>query len=240
MPNELQSELHNAVGQARGILEDLQRLGLGEVYSHPVESVDELCGPDTSLQSIDDTLIKIESDLDNCQRCSLASGRSNLVFGAGNPNAELVFIGEGPGEEEDRRGAPFAGESGQLLDRIMNAMGMVRNDVYLCNIVKCLPPNRRYPDPNEIAACEPFLIRQLESIRPKVIVTLGQFATQSILKSDAPISKLRGKWQQYQGISVMPTFHPAYLLQNPLAKREVWTDMKGVLKRLNGDREDIC
>lgn len=192
------------------------------------------------MQSIDDTLIKIESDLDNCQRCSLASGRSNLVFGAGNPNAELVFIGEGPGEEEDRLGAPFAGEPGQLLDRIMNAMGMVRNDVYLCNIVKCLPPNHRYPDPNEIAACEPFLIRQLESIRPKVIVTLGQFASQAILKSDAPISKLRGKWQQYQGISVMPTFHPAYLLQNPLAKREVWTDMKDVLKLLNGDREDIC
>jgi DNA polymerase len=155
-----------------------------------------------------------------------------VVFGVGNPKARLVLVGEAPGREEDEKGEPFVGEAGRLLDRILFAMGLSRDEVYICNVLKCRPPNNRDPEPDEVAMCEPFLIRQLAAIRPQMIVALGRFAIQTLLQSKAPISKLRGTWQQYQGIPLMPTYHPAYLLRNPNGKREVWADMKLVVERL--------
>ncbi|OGR30159.1 MAG: uracil-DNA glycosylase [Desulfuromonadales bacterium GWD2_61_12] len=175
---------------------------------------------------------EIRADLGDCQRCPLCRGRRQIVFGVGNPAAALVFVGEGPGREEDERGEPFVGEAGRLLDRILFAMGLERSQVYICNVIKCRPPGNRDPEPEEIAACEPFLKRQLAAIRPQLIVTLGRFAAQTLLQDEKPISRLRGTWREYAGIPVMPTFHPAYLLRSPAEKREVWEDMKQVMQRL--------
>jgi len=168
-----------------------------------------------------------------CRRCKLCESRTNVVFGIGNPQAELMFVGEGPGEEEDRRAEPFVGRSGQLLtDIITKGMGIAREDVYIANVVKCRPPSNRNPQPDEIVACEPFLHRQIGIIRPKAIVTLGTFATQVLLKNRIAISKQRGSWFDYQGVPVMPTFHPAYLLRNGGDKKMVWGDIKQVMERL--------
>jgi uracil-DNA glycosylase family 4 len=240
MPNELKSDLQKAVGQARGILEDLQRLGLGEVYSQPAESVNIQSDQTTPGQSLSQGLTEIESNLIDCTRCTLAQGRNKIVFGDGDPNAKIVFIGESPGAQEDRAGEPFVDEAGKLLDRILNAMGMQRDEVYLCNVVKCFAPGDRAPSAEEIATCEPFLIQQLQSIRPEIIISLGSFVTRLLLQSDEPIEKLRGRWQQYQNIPLMPTFHPADLLLDPLLKREVWDDMKSVLKRFNDGQTGAC
>lgn len=179
-----------------------------------------------------ETLPMIRSDLGDCTRCKLHGGRTNLVFGVGNPSAELMFVGEGPGADEDIQGEPFVGRAGQLLTKIIEAMGFTRADVYIANVVKCRPPNNRNPEPDEILECEPFLIRQMEAIRPKVIVALGKFAAQSLLRSAEPISRLRGEFHAFRDARVMPTFHPSYLLRNPSAKREVWEDMKKVLAAL--------
>jgi uracil-DNA glycosylase len=169
----------------------------------------------------------------DCQRCKLAPTRTNIVFGVGNPSAELMFVGEGPGADEDARGEPFVGRAGQLLtDIIERGMGMSRADVYICNVVKCRPPENRNPEPDEVAACEPFLFRQIDLVRPQVIVGLGTFAVQSLLKVKTPISRLRGTWQQVRGIRMMPTFHPAYLLRSPGEKRTVWADIQEVMKVL--------
>jgi len=169
----------------------------------------------------------------DCQRCKLAPGRTNLVFGVGNPSAELMFVGEGPGADEDARGEPFVGRAGQLLtDIIERGMGMARSDVYICNVVKCRPPGNRNPEPDEVAACEPFLMRQIELVAPRVIVGLGTFAVQALLRVKTPISKLRGVWHDFGGIKLMPTFHPAYLLRNPGDKRLVWADIQEVMKFL--------
>lgn len=232
MPKEIKTELENALGQARGVLEDLHRLGVGEVYRQPVDKDAAVCDQLAPQQGSVETLDQIRTDLGDCQRCSLSESRSRVVYGVGNPNADLVFVGEGPGREEDRSGEPFAGEAGQLLDRIINAMGMQRGDVYCCNVVKCRPPDNRDPLPDEISTCEPFLARQLDSIQPKIIIALGMFAAQTLLKTNTPISKLRGQWHIYRSVPLMPTFHPAYLLRKPLGKREVWDDMKSVLRKL--------
>ncbi len=165
-----------------------------------------------------------------CQHCQLGSSRKNLVFGTGNPNARLVFVGEAPGRDEDLQGKPFVGKAGQLLTRIINAIGLDREDVYIANILKCRPPENRNPLPEEIATCEPFLIKQLEVIKPKLIVALGTFAAQTLLKNTDAISRLRGRFHLYQGIKLMPTYHPAYLLRNLQKKREVWEDMQMVQK----------
>ena len=157
----------------------------------------------------------------------------NLVFGVGNPNAELMFIGEGPGAEEDARGEPFVGRAGQLLtDIIERGMGMKRAEVYICNVIKCRPPDNRNPEPDEVASCEPFMMRQIELVKPRVIVGLGTFAVQAVLKVKTPISRLRGNWHDVRGVRMMPTFHPAYLLRNPGEKRAVWQDVQQVLKEL--------
>jgi len=181
------------------------------------------------------------AEVAGCTRCPLAGGRTQTVFGVGDPNADVVFVGEAPGRDEDLKGEPFVGRAGQLLtDIIERGMGVPRASVYICNVVKCRPPENRNPFPTELAACEPFLVRQLAAIRPKVIVALGKFAAQALCRSETPISRLRGQWQSYEGIPVMPTFHPAFLLRNPAAKREVWADIQEVMARVGlkakGDR----
>ncbi len=166
--------------------------------------------------------------LGDCQRCKLAGGRKNIVFGQGNPRAELMFIGEAPGSEEDEQGLAFVGKAGQLLTRIIEAMGLRREDAFIANVIKCRPPGNRNPEPDEILSCQPFLEKQIAAIRPKVLVGLGKFGAQWLLKTAEPISRLRGRLGDYAGIPVMPTYHPAYLLRNASAKKEVWEDMKVV------------
>lgn len=179
------------------------------------------------------TLEELSAFIGNCQRCKLAPRRTNLVFGVGNPNAQLMFVGEAPGADEDARGEPFVGRAGQLLtDIIERGMGIRRSDVYICNVIKCRPPDNRNPEPDEVAACEPFLFRQIDIVRPRAIVGLGTFAVQAVLKVKVPISKLRGNWQEFRGIRFMPTFHPAYLLRTPGDKRLVWADIQEVMKYL--------
>ncbi len=177
----------------------------------------------------------VRTDLGDCRRCDLHMGRKNIVFGEGNPHAGLVFVGEAPGADEDEQGRPFVGRAGQLLTKIIEAMKLQRQDVYICNILKCRPPGNRNPAPGEIAACEPFLVKQLEAIRPKVICALGTFAAQTLLKSDVPISLMRGKFHRYHDIPLMPTYHPAYLLRNPSQKRQVWEDVQQIMNMLAAD-----
>ena len=176
-------------------------------------------------------LDEVRRTLGDCKRCKLCSGRKNLVFGVGNPAARLVFVGEGPGAEEDNQGIPFVGAAGQLLTRMIAAMGYTRDEVYICNVVKCRPPGNRNPEPDEIESCQPFLEAQLDAIRPSVIVTLGKFAAQTLLRTDTPITRLRGQWREYVSIPLMPTFHPAYLLRNPAEKKAAWTDLQAVMAR---------
>lgn len=175
----------------------------------------------------------IRAWIGDCQRCKLAGGRKNIVFGQGNPKAELMFIGEGPGADEDEQGLAFVGRAGQLLtDIIEKGMKMRREDVWIGNVIKCRPPQNRNPEPDEIVACQPFLERQIEVIQPKVIVGLGKFAGQWLLKTTEPISRIRGRVGDYKGIKAIPTWHPAYLLRTPTAKKDVWEDMKIVLQLL--------
>jgi uracil-DNA glycosylase len=178
------------------------------------------------LPSVQESLDAIRSDLKNCRRCKLSSGRKNIVFGSGNPNAELMFVGEAPGADEDEQGLPFVGRAGQLLTKIIEAIDMRREDVFICNILKCRPPANRNPETDEIASCEPFLFRQIASVKPKVICALGTFGAQTLLRTTEPISRLRGRLLDYKGIKLMATFHPAYLLRNPNEKRKVWEDVQ--------------
>jgi DNA polymerase len=177
-------------------------------------------------------LTVIREDLGDCQRCKLAAGRQSIVFGVGAASAPLMFVGEAPGAEEDRRGEPFVGAAGQLLDKMIVAMGWSRDAVYIANVLKCRPPGNRDPEPDEVAACAPFLARQIRSIAPRVIVTLGRPATHAVLSTTAPISALRGRWHAHLGVPVMPTFHPAFLLRQPDKKREAWSDLKLVMDEL--------
>jgi uracil-DNA glycosylase family 4 len=170
----------------------------------------------------------VREDIGDCQRCKLHGGRQNIVFGVGNPNAHLVFVGEAPGADEDAQGEPFVGKAGQLLTKMIEAMGYARDDVYICNVIKCRPPGNRNPEPDEVAACEPFLKAQLAAIRPRMIVALGKFAAQCLLRDDTAISRLRGNFRSYEGIQLMPTFHPAYLLRDPSKKGLAWGDLKAV------------
>jgi len=170
-----------------------------------------------------------------CTRCKLHTlGRRQVVFGVGNPQARLMFVGEAPGEDEDKQGEPFVGRAGQLLTKIIEAIGMTREQVYIANIIKCRPPGNRNPEPDEVATCEPFLFEQLAIVQPRVVVALGKFAAHSLLRTTEPITKLRGRVFAWRGASLIPTFHPAYLLRNPPAKREVWEDMKKVRELLQG------
>jgi uracil-DNA glycosylase len=176
-----------------------------------------------------DTLEKIRADIGDCTRCKLHKARTNIVFGVGNPKAELVFVGEGPGHDEDVQGEPFVGRAGKLLTQMIEAMGLQRSDVYICNVVKCRPPENRLPEKDEIEICSPFLDRQLAVIHPKVICCLGACSAQTLLKTNQGISRFRGEWFDYRGSKLIATYHPAYLLRNPNAKGEVWKDLQKVM-----------
>jgi len=177
----------------------------------------------------DDTLPKIREDLGECTRCKLHRARHKIVFGDGNPKAELVFVGEGPGADEDAQGLPFVGRAGKLLTQMIEAMGLQRKDVYICNVVKCRPPENRQPDEDEVSTCSPFLFRQIDAIAPKVIVCLGAVAAKTLLQTNRGISQFRGEWLEFRGRKLLATYHPAYLLRNPPAKSEVWKDLQKVM-----------
>ena len=194
----------------------------------------ESAAPAALYKSAADALVAIRTDIGDCTRCKLHTlGRRQVVFGVGNANADLMFVGEAPGADEDAQGIPFVGRAGQLLtDIIEKGLQIPRTDVYIANVIKCRPPGNRNPEPDEVETCEPFLFRQIDVIRPKVIVGLGTFAARTLLRTLDPISRLRGRVYDYRGAKLIPTFHPAYLLRNPSAKREVWEDMKLVKKLL--------
>ncbi|MBI5199495.1 MAG: uracil-DNA glycosylase [Nitrospirae bacterium] len=189
--------------------------------------------PDSKALSPEELLQNLRKVIGNCRKCKLNKGRTQIVFGVGNPKSEIVFVGEAPGRDEDLQGEPFVGDAGQLLTKIIESMGLKRQDAYIANVVKCRPPNNRNPESDEIESCEPFLLKQLEIIKPKIICALGTFAAQTLLITKEKISSLRGNFYYYHDIKVMPTFHPAYLLRNPGDKKLVWEDIKKIMKELN-------
>jgi len=196
----------------------------------PTPAVEVLGAPSADRAA---ALAAVRAELGDCQRCRLAGGRKTIVFGQGNPEAELMFIGEGPGADEDEQGLAFVGRAGQLLtDIIEKGMKLRRADVWIGNVIKCRPPQNRNPEPDEILSCQPFLEAQIRAIRPRVLVGLGKFGAHWLLKTAEPITRLRGRVGDYEGIPVMPTYHPAYLLRNPAGKKDVWEDMKEVLRLL--------
>jgi len=192
-----------------------------------------------AVPGAEETLDAIRAGIGDCRRCKLAPGRKQIVFGSGNPHAALMFVGEAPGADEDEQGLPFVGRAGQLLTKIIEAIEMRREDVFICNILKCRPPGNRNPEPEEIAACEPFLFRQIASVRPKIICALGAFGAQTLLRTTEPIGKLRGRLIDYRGAKLMATFHPAYLLRNPNEKRTVWEDMRIIRSCLDALQEEL-
>jgi DNA polymerase len=217
------TELREVVQDVRAYLETQQELGLEYVdVKWPVAPA-----PTRPL-----TLTEVREELGECTRCKLHRHRTQIVFGVGNPKAGLVFVGEAPGADEDAQGEPFVGRAGQLLTKIIQAMGMQREDVYICNIIKCRPPNNRTPESEEILACQPFLVKQLQAIRPRFICALGGPAAQTLLRTKEPISRLRGKFYDFHGIPLLPTYHPAFLLRNPYEKKTVWEDMKLLLREM--------
>jgi uracil-DNA glycosylase len=197
--------------------------------SEPIEPREPAASVRVHLSSADALeALRVEIGPD-CQRCKLHTlGRKQVVFGVGNPDADLMFVGEAPGADEDIQGEPFVGRAGQLLTKIIEAIGLARSDVYIANVIKCRPPGNRNPEPDEVERCEPFLFRQIDMVKPKVIVALGKFAAQSLLKTNDPITRMRGREYRFRSATLIPTFHPAYLLRNPSSKREVWEDMKRV------------
>jgi len=247
--HSVKSQLLASVG---AYLEDLRESGIDGLSLEPAAAVilepspaqpvsaqlepqQNVQQPDSVVAEKQETLEQIRKNLGDCQRCKLGATRNKLVFGAGNPRAQLVFVGEGPGADEDQKGEPFVGDAGRILNRIISAMGLQREEVYICNVVKCRPPQNRNPEKDEIAACSPFLLRQLHSIKPEVIVALGTFAAQTVLGSKEPISRLRGKFHDFHGVPLMPTYHPSYLLRsggNSDSFWTVWDDMTQVLRLL--------
>lgn len=221
--NQISEDPRQLLADIRCYLETLRDIGVRELY---------LEKPLPMPRTREQLLAELEKEVSSCRKCPLNENRTQTVFGQGNRNARLVFVGEAPGAEEDRQGLAFVGRAGQLLTRIIEAMGLRREDVYICNVLKCRPPGNRDPEMSEIIACEPYLLRQLELIRPEVMVALGRVAIQTLLRDKTPISRIRGKWHDYHGIPLMPTFHPAYLLRNPYEKRKVWEDMQEVMRKL--------
>ncbi len=207
----------------KGYVRYMRRLGYkGVALSDERANILDHSGNQTQAE----TLGMIQKDLGNCSRCKLHRGRTNIVFGVGSPQARLVLVGEGPGYEEDLQAMPFVGPAGQLLTKILKAINLSREQVYICNIIKCRPPGNRDPEPDEISACIPFLRRQIKAIRPELICALGAPAAQTLLQTNTPISRLRGRFHTYEDIAVLPTYHPAFLLRNPGKKRDVWHDMQ--------------
>jgi DNA polymerase len=204
-----------------------------DCHAASLKILNQLGQPPRAAAKGRETVADIRADLGECTRCGLCESRTHIVFGEGSPNAQLVFVGEGPGFDEDKCGRPFVGAAGQLLTKIVAAMQLTRETVYIANIVKCRPPNNRNPKPEEIGQCLPFLKRQLAAIRPRAICALGSVAARTLLETETPISRLRGRFQPFQGIPLMPTFHPAYLLRNPEKKRDVWEDVQQIMKMLD-------
>jgi DNA polymerase len=227
--SQLQEELLSVVKAIKGYVPNQESLAVGLEWGEksplfpPIENL-------TGNKEAE--LEKVYQEMKTCHLCPLGKTRRNLVFGAGNPSARIVFVGEAPGADEDEQGLPFVGRAGQLLTKIIEAMGLKRKDVYICNILKCRPPGNRNPLPNEIGLCEPFLKKQLQIISPQVICALGTFAAQTLLKTDIPITMLRGRFHSYEGIKLMPTYHPAYLLRNPSAKKLVWEDVQMIIREV--------
>lgn len=221
------TEKREIIEDVKNLLEYAKTLGMEEVRTVNREPC--------TVNRKTNTLEEIREEIGDCKRCKLCKQRTNIVFGVGNPNAKLMFIGEGPGHDEDVKGEPFVGRAGQLLTKIIQAMGYERKDVYIANIVKCRPPNNRNPESDEVEKCIPFLIKQVETIKPRVIVCLGSVATQNLLGTDAKITGLRGKFTSWQETPVMPTYHPAFLLRNPNMKKPVWEDMQKVMAFLKQD-----
>ena len=227
--SQLQEELLSVVKAIRGHVVNQDSLSVGLEWgrkSQPFPKIENLAGNKEA------DLEKVYQEMKTCHLCPLGKTRRNLVFGAGNPDARIVFVGEAPGADEDEQGLPFVGRAGQLLTKIIEAMDLKRKDVYICNILKCRPPGNRNPLPKEIGLCEPFLKKQLQVISPQVICALGTFAAQTLLKTDVPISVLRGRFHSYEGIKLMPTYHPAYLLRNPSAKKLVWEDVQMIMREV--------
>ena len=230
MGSDPRMALGEIVGEVRAYLEAQRELGLEYTDAR---------WPEPPVPARPPTLSEVREELGDCTRCKLHRHRTQIVFGVGNANARLVFVGEAPGADEDAQGEPFVGRAGQLLTKIIQAMGMQREDVYICNIIKCRPPNNRTPESDEILACQPFLLKQLQAIGPQFICALGGPATQTLLKTKEPISRLRGKFYDFHGIPLLPTYHPAFLLRNPSEKKTVWDDMKLLLREMEraGPRE---
>jgi len=203
----------------------LLRLYMDGVEMIPKVSSEPTSEPGSQVKEVMERLAEVRNRLGECQRCRLYRHRTNIVFGAGSPTPPVVFVGEGPGAEEDREGLPFVGKAGKLLDKMIYSLGLKRDQVYICNVVKCRPPGNRNPQADEIASCAPFLIQQLDILKPRVICTLGACASQTLLNSRSPISRLRGKVHYWRGIPLIATFHPAYLLRNPSQKRAAWQDL---------------
>jgi uracil-DNA glycosylase len=232
-------ETAELIESLRAYLEELQESGVDAipfavdgVNTARSEAVEEECIGGAQRE----TLEEIRAELGDCCRCELGGSRKNLVFGVGNPHARIVFVGEAPGRDEDIKGEPFVGEAGQILTRLITRMGFTRDDVYICNVLKCRPPNNRDPHTDEIEKCGPFMLRQVKAIGPEVIVALGAFAAHTLLHSNVPISRLRGNFHDYHGIPLMPTYHPSFLLRNRGNTEVFWTvweDMTQVLKKLN-------
>jgi DNA polymerase len=228
--NDVHNELRSLVS---GFRAHLQRSERGGAFGAPAARSPRILPPPEPVpRGSGESLATIREDLGDCKRCKLHETRTNIVFGVGSAEAPLMFVGEAPGADEDRVGEPFVGKAGQLLDKMIGAMGWTRETVHIANTLKCRPPGNRDPQPDETEACQGFLRRQILSIEPHVIVTLGRPAAHLLLDTKAPIGKLRGRWQEYEGIKVMPTFHPAYLLRDASKKREAWADLKQVMREL--------
>lgn len=219
MVNQL--EFREIIDQVKGHLKQLEEIGITEMSL-----------PQNKGLPPEEQLKAIREEIGDCTRCKLCEGRTQIVFGVGNPRATLMFVGEGPGRDEDIQGEPFVGRAGQLLTKMIEAMGLKRQDVYIGNIVKCRPPDNRYPEPEEVATCYPFLLKQIAAIHPKVIVGLGNLAVQTLLETKTGITALRGQFHDFHGIQLMPTYHPAFLLRNPNMKKPCWEDLKKVMEVL--------
>ena len=242
MPSSLDPQIRRAVAERLRYFKDL---GVYDFYRRPVDAAAkeilavnntqpaETILPDVAPAGHADALRLIREDIGDCTRCRLhKQGRKQIVFGVGNPQAELMFIGEAPGADEDEQGEPFVGRAGQLLNNMIKAMGLRREDVYIANIIKCRPPNNRTPERDECETCSPFLMRQIEVISPKAIVALGAVAAKTLLAINAPMSELRGRWYDFRGTRLAVTYHPAFLLRDPRQKKEAWKDLQMVMKEL--------
>jgi len=229
-------KVREIIADLKSYLEYLKEMG---VEALPVSKT-KAAVPHSSPSPLPHTILTLEEirrELGDCRRCKLHRTRRTLVFGEGNEEAKLMFVGEGPGYDEDVQGRPFVGRAGQLLTKIIQSIHLQREEVYITNIIKCRPPQNRNPEPDEIECCHPFLLKQIRTIQPQIICALGTFAAQTLLKTDAKISALRGRFYDLAGMKVLPTYHPAYLLRNPERKREVWEDMKKVSEWMVGERK---